>query len=343
MNEAIGRARRLRADLPLFGAEQRLKEIEETLCGKSIHLPPVDIPFEQRTLLSGLGGEEGNSPDELLGLMAQAFEAAKGAVVAVDRAWRSLGGEMSAACGRIHELRDRAAAAGCSVTAELDAAEHALDETRAKAQSDPLGSSGALGSTVRPAIDRAEAAVTARERLLREVADGLAGARRQMELLTGLHREAVAACADARVKIANCKGLAEAADDSKIAGLGAWLERLEQKNGEGLVEPLLVGIGNWNSSASECVSLEREALKANRGPVEARNELRGRLDALTAKARARGVGEEEALVELARRAEDLLYTRPTAMDQAAAAVSAYEKRLNGRGPRAGATGGGEPR
>jgi hypothetical protein len=61
--------------------------------------------------------------------------------------------------------------------------------------------------------------------------------------------------------------------------------------------------------------------------VEARNELRGRLDALKAKARAYGVAEKDGLAEAAQQAEKLLYTRPTPLERAAAAVTAYERML----------------
>jgi hypothetical protein len=57
-----------------------------------------------------------------------------------------------------------------------------------------------------------------------------------------------------------------------------------------------------------------------------RHELRGRLDARRAKVRAYGVAEESALAELAP-GGGLLYTRPSALDRAAA-VAAYEKTPN---------------
>jgi hypothetical protein len=59
-----------------------------------------------------------------------------------------------------------------------------------------------------------------------------------------------------------------------------------------------------------------------------RNELRGRLDALKAKARGRGVAEVGALSELAVRAGEALFTRPTPIEKASALVVEYERTLN---------------
>ncbi len=72
-------------------------------------------------------------------------------------------------------------------------------------------------------------------------------------------------------------------------------------------DPIAIGLERWNKSASDCVSLERAAYAANRGPLEMRNELRGRLDALKAKARGRGVAENGALSELAAQAGDVAF------------------------------------
>jgi hypothetical protein len=333
LNDTIKHANALRHNLPtLFSSEQKLREIEEILCGKSIHLPAVDVPLEQRTLLSGVQCSESISPDELLDTMGKAFQAAKDAVLAVDAAWNSLGTALSQTGARIESLRQRAGALGCTSPAELDAAERALRELRIRVQNDPLGTSAGLDAEIQPVLARVESALEANERLRRQVANGLTVARGQMAALVELHRDSVAACGEARARITGCGTLLSPEAGEKVEALSEWLDRLEKKRAEGLWEPLTVGLRNWNSAAEDCVSRERAALAANRAPIEARNELRGRLDALQAKARAYGVAENNALVEAARQAEQLLYTRPTPLDRAAAAVAGYERVLNGGKP-----------
>ena len=68
--------------------------------------------------------------------------------------------------------------------------------------------------------------------------------------------------------------------------------------------------------------------------MEARNELRGRMEALKAKARAFGVAEGREANELGSKAEALLYARPTPVQQAAAAVAQFEVWLRGQARRA---------
>jgi hypothetical protein len=57
--------------------------------------------------------------------------------------------------------------------------------------------------------------------------------------------------------------------------------------------------------------------------VEARRELRGRLEALKAKARALGVAEDAAIAAIAAEAESVIQNKPTDLERAAAGVAAY--------------------
>ncbi len=97
---------------------------------------------------------------------------------------------------------------------------------------------------------------------------------------------------------------------------------------EGLLTSVGVGLNNWITKAKEYIATEKETWEANKTPLDTRQELRGRLDALTAKALARGLVENATLSELAAQAKQLLYTRPTPLAKAAELVSLYEKRLN---------------
>ena len=94
-----------------------------------------------------------------------------------------------------------------------------------------------------------------------------------------------------------------------------------------MLEPILVGLGKWNKSANDCVFHERAALNANQSPINERNELRGRLEALKAKARARGSAEHPDLTRIANEAANLLFNRPTPIDKASALLVDYERVL----------------
>jgi hypothetical protein len=216
---------------------------------------------------------------------------------------------------------------GCAAPTELAGAEQSLQALRAQVQADPLGAASDLDAQIQPLIARIDAELTAQERLRQQLIDGLAAARTQMDALTKMHGDNVVACTQAREGFADFAPAAPQTDEM-INGLREWLERLEKKHADGMFEPVAIGLRNWNSAAQDCVTKERASYTANRAPIDARSELRGRMDALQAKARARGAAENDALVELARQAEQLLYTKPTDLDRAAAAVICYEKALN---------------
>jgi hypothetical protein len=66
----------------------------------------------------------------------------------------------------------------------------------------------------------------------------------------------------------------------------------------------------------------------NKAPLDLRQELRGRLDVLQAKALGRGMAENVTLSALAEKAKKLLYSRPTPLNEATNLISQYEKYLN---------------
>jgi hypothetical protein len=328
LSATIERASALRHNLPtLFGAEEKLHEIEDLLCRSSIHLPAVDVPLEQRSLLDGASNDVCISPAALLDGMVKTFQAAKDAVMAVDKAWSNFEPALAASSARIAALRTKPLDA--AQIAEVDSADRALAALRARVKADPLGASADLDARIRPILDGAESALAAREQLRREIEQGFAAAHAQWEALVRLHDVTVDTCQRTRRKIAGAESLPVPIADGHLTGLHDWLDRLEKKYAEGVVDPVAVGLRKWNAAAEECAAKEQAALAANRAPIETRNELRGRLDALKAKARAYGVAEDDALAELAREAEGLLHSRPIALDRAAAAVLAYEKSLNG--------------
>lgn len=86
-------------------------------------------------------------------------------------------------------------------------------------------------------------------------------------------------------------------------------------------------LDSWLSSARK---LEAQLIRAgdrNRAPVEARNELRGRLQAYMAKVAATGRSEDLELADLLDRARAELYSAPTDLAKAEAAITDLATRL----------------
>jgi hypothetical protein len=176
----------------MFGADDRIRDIDRLLHGKSIEMPAVPVPIEQRSLLSAVERLEYVTLDDLMNALVQGFAAARDSVFAIDSAWLKLA-----------ELRR-------------------------------------------------------------------------------MHAESIAVQQQCLEQITDHAQLADPAPEEKIDALRQWLERLERRSGDGQFNAVGIGLQNWNKAAETCVDNEREATAKNRGMLDMRNELRGRLDALKA-------------------------------------------------------------
>ena len=327
LQRMVMRVEEIRRDMPMWSAEARIREIEQLLTTPSISMPVDPVPLDHRSLLSSGENTEKVAPAKLLHFIADTFDQAKNAILRVDAAWESLGRRIDEITAAIEELRPDADAAALS---ELEEASRAIEVAKTKAEADPLAAVNEFESAAGSIILRVRNRVAEVKQLRREIETGFAVCRAQMESLATLHQEAVALHGDASDKVSMPQPLPPPAQDAVIAGLRDWLERLQTKYREGVVQPIVTGIRNWNKAAEQCVSSERRVLLACRAPIEARAELRGRMDALRAKARARGVAEEDELCRLAEECRALLYTRPTDLARAGEAVGAYEKQLSAK-------------
>jgi hypothetical protein len=330
LHSTINRAKKLREALPaIFGSEQKAAEIERLLYGRSIQLPAA-VGSGQRSLLSGARGSDCVAPAELLDAMVKAFAAARDAVLAVEHAWRDLAEGIDQAETVVQRCRQQAAEPDCQLSPEirsaLGAIEGKLRAIRACVASDPLGALDTLKQDVEPALAHfartAEAAAKIKDELLQ--------AHAQFDELTALHRESLAMVAEAQGSIADPE-LAPPVAEERLERLRDWLDQLDHRQREGGPAALESGMKHWRGRADECVAEERRAIAANRGQLDLRRELRGRLDALKAKARARGVVEHAEIAQLAEQARQLLAVRPTDLKKAAETVAAYADAVNAAG------------
>jgi hypothetical protein len=329
LHHVIDQAAKLRKTLPtLFGAEQKQRELAQLLFGRSIELSSIAIPLDQRGLLSGAQRSDWISPDELLIPMTKNFAAARDAILSVDRAWQELSPEIERAEAELARILARAPrpadGSDSPAISGVYQAERLLAELRNQQKEDPLGAFDALRAQVQPAIARASRQVEA----VRQLDYDLRSAHERMRQLVKLREEAVSAQALARAKVVGCTSLPEPCPAATLTQLSAWLDRLDARRNEGLFEPVAVGLRNWHAAAEACSQSESKVLSLHQAAVNTRNELRGRLDALKAKARVYGVAERDQFAELAQHAETLLFQGPTDLELAAAAVAVYEKTLS---------------
>jgi len=322
LQSVIDRAAQLRKDLrPVFGRDQTLREIEALLVGASVQLPADAVSLKDRTLLSGARGTLSVQPEQLLAGMAKAFGEARDAVLLVSGAWDELAREFDAAETQLRGLR--ALDANGEASRVLDQAERALATVKEQVQNDPIAAREALKTQVLPALAEAARELETRRRLQRQ----MAAARTTLERLRQTESDLQAAAAANRDKILGGGSDPNAFAAAQSASLAAWLERLEARNGQERATTIARGLDNFEKALNQAVEASVQALQRERAPLETRSELRGRLDALKAKARVYGVAEDAALAGLAGQAEELLYARPTDLARSAAAVEAYERKL----------------
>jgi hypothetical protein len=327
----IDRAIQIRAELPaMFGADQKERAIQQLLLGKSVRVPTEQIPIAKRSLLTGADEQGCITPDELLASMVKAFESARDGVAAIDTAWQQLGETLSEAARQVAILRAGPAPLDEGEARELDNVEHSLRLRQAQVQSDPLGTTLDLESTILPALQRVMTSVKERATIRDHIERALVSARAKLRELRELQRGAHESWSEAREKVTGAVALSEPVPEKMIDGLEEWLGTLGNKYSGGMLRPVAIGLQNWNSSAANCVSAVQKIYAANRASIDHRQELRGRLNALKAKAQAYRVEEDAGLRSVASEAESLLYTRPTPIDRADELVSRYQSLLNQR-------------
>lgn len=330
LNELIKRAQELRRSMPRVWTNQNtLAELERMLTGPSIRLPAVETPLAQRSLLSSSEKAESVSPEQLLGAMTRIYEEARDTVLKVDAAWQRLEPDMASALQEITLLQSLADSLGDGALPELSVARAQIDHLRGEVQSDPLGVNvdfGTLTATLQPL----RAQLEQRERQRSHLATDLQSAHTGLTELAETHQQCEAALEECRLKIQNPQGLLAPLAANTLSDLTDWLATLEATLQSGRWQSAAVGLARWQATLTAYLTAERNALKANRAPLETRSELRGRLSSLRAKSQAylaRGVVLDPELSRIAAEAEQTLSRHPTPLDLAERQVSDFETRL----------------
>ncbi len=327
LQRSIDQASELRQRMnPFFASESKVREIEDLLHGKSVKLPVEPVPFQQRTLAIAPDTVQAVTPAELMAAMERSFTTARDVVLSVDAAWQKLGMALGQTMTELAGLRTEAERWKVNLPALANAAT-AMEAIRTQVETDPLECAEEFDSSVEPVLRQARNALARVRTQHDQVERAFVNARKLMNQLIDLHQASIASWNDRRLKVTCLTEPIQPQDEQTIQALSDWLQRLEEKFRGGMLEPILVGLERWNKGANECVSYERAALNANQSPVNERNELRGRLEALKAKARAHGSAEHPDLTRISTEATQVLFNRPTPIDKASALVVDYERVL----------------
>lgn len=315
LSESIARAQSLRGQKRLSDSD-RVKFVHEVL-GPSILLSTTSVPLAQRGLLGAGQVTTTCSPAELLAAMERSFTIAIDVAARAADAWQRLlpaAGDVAAALKR---ARDSGAPA-----ALLNQADRLLGDLTGTLASDPLGAEPAILDRVRELIRRADAERTSAIELRDSLTRRLSDARVRAEEIDRAEQAARQAWdqADGRFPPSQIAGVRplnlrpDLAAIEALAAAGQWA----------LISPRLA---QWSRQAQERLAALAVVRAHNERLVADRAELRGRLSAYQAKALGHGLGEQSQLTPLAERARALLYTAPCELEQARAAVNAYQEML----------------
>lgn len=329
--KTIDRAVMLRKQVPKFlssSAESQLREIEYLLTGNSIQLGEQQIPLAQRDLLSAAQTQNAIAPAKLLEVMTAAFQVAKDVVVAVETAQSHLAAQLMRAQTEMRSLQTLADSLGVRTTNELAVAQQNLLDFGDRIICDPLGVSDEFEREIEPIIIRSRQYLEGIYQEKASVKQELSQAHQLLQNLIHLNQQHQTIFAEYQEKITEAATRSQPLADEQIEALNQWLNRLKIKFKEGIFQPVKIGLQNWRVRTQEYLSAQQQAYTDNQTALEMRQELRGRLQALQAKALAKGMAEHEQLSQIAQQAKQLLYTRPTPLEQAIQLVSEYEKLLN---------------
>jgi hypothetical protein len=313
---------------------EQVEELSAQLVGDSVAVPPDPGQAGSRTL-TGTPLQK-TSIARLQSTMAMMYRDIASVVDRVSAAWTALP-RLDTLDTTLTGLIQTAGGSGIKPPAEIAQARSRIALLRTQVHADPLAAdlSGvdAVARQVETATEVLRAAVAARG----ELAGQLTAAAQALEAIGTLIDQARAARAEASQKILGATFGTVDAD-----GLAARLNFLRTN----LRSITSVGQGDWQEARRLLGQLDQQtaalrdevtlALGAVKGPLDTRNELRGRLDAYHAKALAIGLAEDEGLTQVYERARTLLFTAPCDVAGAEAAVREYQQGLSrpraARGP-----------
>jgi hypothetical protein len=323
LEQLLDRAVQLRGTRPRVPAKS-LQELRELLQGASIELSSEHVPLERRDLLGGAQAALRCTPEELLERSSAAFDQAKTVLAAAGNAWDALLPRLHAARATLQESAELASALGEGEPPGLDRARERLSQLTEKLSKDPLSVSGEEVGELERSLQAVRGDLDSLDEMRREIAALLGDARKLLEELRRVAREGADAHQQALAKILapavheplSLDGALESQleDVARIARHGAWREArtfLEQ----------------CTVRARSLLEQARRIARENRAPIEARNELRGLLDACQAKATRLGLIEDTRLAGMFEQAHDSLYTAPTDLVEASELVHRYRHAL----------------
>jgi hypothetical protein len=329
LNELLDKATQIR------GTRSRLEPAQVTLLdglvnGPAIELSRSDVPLDQRGLFGPAETTIRCSPTELLERMRVAFDKVVEVVGACSQKWAYSEAKLGPLGEQLAEAERLADSVGEKHRPELVQVRSELERLRQSVMCDPLamanGSESGLSAMLASVTDDLRRSVQIRDNLGAQVEE----AYRLMAQL----RSTTAAASDARAEALDKIAHPSLVDPRPVAAtVERDLERLAAMSSQGDWRAAGNFLVQWTTRYRDALSEAERALAANRAPMAARDELRGRLDAYRGKAYRLGRLEDPVLAALYARAKSALFTAPTDVVEADRLVRQYQQALTGQAPR----------
>lgn len=275
---------------------------------------------------------DGRPAEELVESLESDVETVVSAADALRAAREDALPRVNAMVGRIGAIEELAATHGAADDPRVTAARKMVTDAAARLASDPLAVDA----------DAIEAVVAEVERFVRDLAaeastveQRLDAGRAQCHELEELIRRGREALERTEDKMAAPGGLLEPLDPQVVDGddpqaLRPWLDRIAAANDRGDWRAAAKGLDTWEQVARGHLNNARRILAANEGPLRRRDELRGLLDAMRAKAAAVGLAENPEVTEAYDQARQVLWVAPCPLGMAERLVAQYRRAVNDR-------------
>jgi hypothetical protein len=329
LNHSLDRSHKLRQELPSFFInDSDLQAIEQLLTGQSIQLANIPTPLAQRGLLSSSQQVQMISFAGLLDRMMANFTIARDIFMAIEIAWTELESKLITTHQSLIELQQLAQQLQVSFPLSLITAQTNFTNLQSQIDRDPLGIDRTFSQDLTPLINNTRRELENLYHQRQQLQADFTTAPQYLQQLRQINQDSIEFYTASQAKIVHSLPIVSPLPAAELTELERWLERLITKFESGLIPPVRVGLTNWLNRVQSYTIATKSALAANRLPLDTRQELRGRLDALTAKALAKGKTEDPILADLAVRARQVLYTSPTDLNLATGLVKSYEQRLN---------------
>lgn len=313
--DALAKARKIRGTGNRLGGSERA-QLTEMLTTPSVVVRTAPTPLGERDLLDDGHNETKMSFEQIMARMRALYVPLRDGVAKVDDVLRDILPRLDAAHETLSRADAEAAALGV-VEPDLRAARDRLDEVRRLSIDDPL----ALGSNAGSQLDRMATSAAQRVAQLRQGHDRLHSDLASMEGLIAeirtLRARAAAAWTETQKKIAAPTGLVRVPGPMAIDGPRGLSERAASissgpsSSWQAQRESLDLWLDSTRRLRDQLVRAER----ANRSPLDRRDELRGLLSAYEAKIARLGRSDDQRLdnrlENIVDEAQSELFTAPT--------------------------------